>query len=73
MDSFTLGSNATNERLIRSIADKMRRAPDMETLIQTTVREAAAALGTARAFLQLSAPAGLAGDEGKSDAPLASS
>jgi GAF domain-containing protein len=45
---------AARERLARKITDKMRRAPDMDTLIQATVREAAAALGAPDAFLQLS-------------------
>jgi GAF domain-containing protein len=45
---------ASRERLARKITDKMRRAPDMDALIQTTVREAAAALGAPDAFLQLS-------------------
>jgi GAF domain-containing protein len=45
---------ASRERLARKITDKMRRAPDMDALIQTTVREAATALGAPDAFLQLS-------------------
>ena len=42
-----------NERLVREISDKMRRASDMDALIRTTVQEMAAALGTSDAFLQL--------------------
>lgn len=42
-----------NERMVRQIADRMRRAPDMDTLIKTTVQAMAAALGTSDAFLQL--------------------
>jgi GAF domain-containing protein/HAMP domain-containing protein len=44
---------ATRERLTREITDKMRRAVDLDTLMQTTVREMAAALGTSTAFVQL--------------------
>jgi GAF domain-containing protein/HAMP domain-containing protein len=44
---------ATRERLTREITDKMRRAIDLDTLMQTTVREMAAALGTSTAFVQL--------------------
>jgi hypothetical protein len=44
----------TSERLVREVADKMRRAPDMDALIKTTVQELSAALGTSDAFLQLS-------------------
>jgi PAS domain S-box-containing protein len=47
---------AARERLAREITDKMRHAPTMDALIQTTVREMAAALGAPNAFLQLSTP-----------------
>lgn len=43
------------ERQVREVADRMRRAPDMDALIRTTVQELSAALGTSDAFLQLSA------------------
>jgi GAF domain-containing protein len=43
----------STERLVREIADRMRRAPDMDALIKTTVQEMASALGTSDAFLQL--------------------
>ncbi len=44
---------AARERLAREITDKMRRAADMDTLIQTTVEEMSAILGSSSAFLQL--------------------
>jgi len=43
---------AAREQLSREITDKMRRATDMETLIQTTVQEVFAAFGT-EVFVQL--------------------
>jgi GAF domain-containing protein/HAMP domain-containing protein len=46
---------ATHERLVSEITDKMRRAADMDTLMQTTIREMAAALDAPNAFVQLSA------------------
>jgi hypothetical protein len=55
---------AARERLAREITDKMRRAADMDDLIQTAIREMAAALGTSSTFVQLSAPPEPAGDEG---------
>ena len=54
---------AARERLTREITDKMRRAADMDDLMQTAIRETAAALGTSRTFVQLSAPPELAGDK----------
>jgi GAF domain-containing protein len=45
-----------DERTVREIADRMRRAPDMDALIRTTVQEIASALGVPDAFLQLSVP-----------------
>jgi GAF domain-containing protein len=44
---------ATREQLTREITDKMRRAADIESLLQTAIREIAAALGTSNAFVQL--------------------
>ena len=52
---------ATRERLTREITDKMRRAVDLDTLMQTTVQEMVAALGTSAAFVQLSMSSDLAG------------
>jgi hypothetical protein len=45
---------AVRERLTREITDKMRRAVDMDDLMQTAIREMAAALGTSSTFVQLS-------------------
>ena len=47
---------AAREWLTREITDKMRRAVDMDDLMQTTIREMAAALGTSSAFVQWAAP-----------------
>jgi GAF domain-containing protein len=44
---------AARERMIGEIGDRMRRAPDMETLMETTMTELARVLGPARAFVQL--------------------
>jgi hypothetical protein len=44
------------ERLTREITDEMRRATDLDTLIQTTVQEMARALGTSSTFVQLTTP-----------------
>jgi GAF domain-containing protein len=48
---------AARERMAAEITDKMRRAVDMDALIQTTIQELAAALSTSNAFLQLTLPA----------------
>jgi hypothetical protein len=41
---------------MREIADKMRRAADMDALMQITVKEMAKALGTPNTFVQLAEP-----------------
>jgi len=48
---------ASRERLISNIGDRMRRAPDMETLMQVTLSELNRVLGTARSFIRLDHPA----------------
>jgi PAS domain S-box-containing protein len=53
------------ERLVREITDRMRRAPDLDSLLQTTVQEMAAALGTSDAFVQLSVLSEPTADHGK--------
>jgi PAS domain S-box-containing protein len=58
-------SRAARERVVQEITDRMRRASDMDGLLQTTVREMAAALGTSDAFVQLSVPSELTVDHGK--------
>jgi GAF domain-containing protein/HAMP domain-containing protein len=45
---------ATRERLTRELTDKMRGAADVDSLMQTTIREMIAALGASSAFVQLS-------------------
>jgi len=44
---------AARERLTREITDKMRRANDVEGIVQTVVDELFGALGTSRAFVRL--------------------
>ena len=56
--------NAARAQLISDVTDKMRRAVNMDDLIQTTIREVAATLNATKAFVQLSALPGSAGDEG---------
>ncbi|MBN1642415.1 MAG: GAF domain-containing protein [Anaerolineae bacterium] len=43
----------TDARAVRDIADRMRRAPDMDALIRVTLQETASAIGVSDAFLQL--------------------
>jgi GAF domain-containing protein len=47
---------ATRERLTREITDSMRRATDIDQLLQTTVQEIGNALGIPGAFVQLNPP-----------------
>jgi DNA-binding LacI/PurR family transcriptional regulator/GAF domain-containing protein len=58
---------AERERLTREITDKMRRAVDVDGLMQTAIREMAAAVGSSNAFVQLITPPEIAhggsGDE----------
>jgi len=56
---------AARERLTREVTDKMRRAIDMDTLLQTVVRETATALDASGAFVQLSTPPEMMGDGGE--------
>ncbi len=61
LDSARLYQNsqllANRERFTREIADKMRRAVDMNDLIKTTVEEMAAVLNAPVTFVQLAQPA----------------
>jgi GAF domain-containing protein/HAMP domain-containing protein len=50
---------ASRERLVAQISDKMRRATDMETLLQTAVTELTQALGSSRTFAQIGTEAPL--------------
>jgi len=59
-------SRAAREQLARQITDRMRRATDMDDLMQVTIREMANALGTSSAFVQLSTP-GEPGDDKSQD------
>jgi GAF domain-containing protein len=45
---------ATRERLVSEITAKVRASMDVDTILQTAVRELGRALGTDRAFIQLS-------------------
>jgi PAS domain S-box-containing protein len=45
---------AVREHLARQITDKMRSAPDVDSIIQTGLNELAKALGAARAYVRLS-------------------
>jgi GAF domain-containing protein/HAMP domain-containing protein len=54
---------AANEQLMSHIVDRMRRAVDMEALMQTTIQEVAGAIGATSAFVQLGVGSGAAGDE----------
>jgi GAF domain-containing protein/HAMP domain-containing protein len=45
---------ASRDRMVREIGDRMRRAPDMDALIQTAIREMSRVLGTEHAFAQIS-------------------
>ena len=56
---------AARERLTREITDKMRRAVDIDDLMQTAVRETAAVLGASMTYVQLSTPPEPAEDKGK--------
>ena len=46
-------ARASREQLIGHISDRLRRAPDMETLLKTGVEEIFRVLGPARTFVQL--------------------
>jgi GAF domain-containing protein len=45
---------AARERLTGEITDRMRRTPNMDELMKTTIQELSAVLGTSRIFVQLS-------------------
>lgn len=47
---------ASREQVLGQIGDKLRRAPDMETLLKTGVDEISRLLGPARTFAQLGLP-----------------
>ncbi len=47
---------ATRERLVAEITDRMRRAADVEGIVQAAVDELFSVLGTSRAFVRLTPP-----------------
>ncbi len=49
---------ATRERLVSEITDRMRRATDVEGIVQAAVDELFSVLGTSRVFVQLESPQG---------------
>jgi GAF domain-containing protein len=53
---------AAHERLVGEITDKMRRAADIDILMETTIREIATALDVPNAFVQFSATPGMGWD-----------
>jgi len=55
---------AAREQLISHVVNRMRSAVDMETLMQTTIREVANILGVSSAFVQLGIGAGVVRDKG---------
>ncbi len=55
---------ASREQMIGQVSDKLRRAPDMETLMKTAVAELSRLLGPARTFVRLSSEAELEGPQG---------
>ncbi len=55
------------EEKTRQIIEKMRRAVDMKTLLQTAIRDTAAMLDIPNAFVQLSAPRYPAIDQGENE------
>jgi hypothetical protein len=63
---------AAQEHTIRSIADRLQRAPDIETLMQVTSEELTRALGSSHTYVHLSTVPLLEGDgapdgDGRSD------
>lgn len=57
-------AQASREQLINQVNEKLRRAPDMETLLQTGVSELARILGPARAFAHLNMNVGQTAQNG---------
>jgi hypothetical protein len=55
-------ARAEREQLTRKITDKMRQAPDLDSLMKTTLREISSVLGTQKAFVQLDVPEELPGN-----------
>lgn len=60
---------AARDRLTYEIADRMRRAVDMDALMKIAIQETATALGASDAFVQVAAPSDLSNDEGGTPEP----
>jgi PAS domain S-box-containing protein len=55
-------ARAEREQLTREITDKMRKAPDLDSLMRTTLREISSVLRTEKAFVQLEVPGEIPGN-----------
>lgn len=62
---------AARERLVGQISDKLRRAPDVETLMKSAVSELSRVLGPARTFVQFGSEEELTGAKTEADDRLA--
>jgi GAF domain-containing protein len=60
---------AARDRLTYEIADRMRRAVDMDALMKIAIQETATALGASDAFVQVAAPSDLSNDDGGTPEP----
>jgi GAF domain-containing protein/HAMP domain-containing protein len=63
---------ASRERLIGQISDKLRRAPDMDSLLKIGVEELARALGPARTFVKMGSAEDLVGPSAPQKASITS-
>jgi GAF domain-containing protein len=59
--------SAARDRLTHEVTDEMRRATDIDALMQAVVRKAADALGVPGAFVQLGTLSEVVGDEGENE------
>ena len=57
--------NARRERLIHEVTSKVRRSPDMKTIMETTTRELGRALNAVRTTLELGEGNGETGKPGQ--------
>jgi GAF domain-containing protein len=58
-------ARAERERLVRTITDKVRRSPDTEAIMRTTLQELGQMLGASRAIMRLGTQAQLCPDPGE--------
>ncbi len=63
----SIEARARRERMIREISEKIQAAPDVQSVLQTAVRELGQAFGTPRNLIQFRRPAGLSGDGGEEE------